>query len=136
MEAGDPMFPDYIEQMYKEKFGVKVYLRAKVLYKVLNSDDREMQGLHKLGQLFCLYSRGISIFMKEKVKDGDAMLVEMFLEGKEGIKPIKACCGILNCEESEGQKGFFETDAEFLILRDEDKIFLDRFIDEKIRTAV
>ncbi len=130
------MFPDYIEQMYNDKFGTKINMTADVLYKVLRRDDREMHGLNKVAQLTCLYSRGMTMRMKEFVRDGDAMLVEIHFEDNGVKKVLKSCCGILNCEESDKEKSIYETDVEFLILKDPDRDFIDRFISEKSKIAV
>jgi hypothetical protein len=130
------MFPDFIEDMYRERFGAKVFVDYTVQYKVLNRDDRNWQGLAKVARAKCLYKRGMTLLMKEEVRQDDAMLVEIHLVDGEKREIIKACCGILNCEPSGEEKGIFETDVEFLILRDADRDFIDEFVFEKNKLAI
>jgi hypothetical protein len=130
------MFPDYIEEMYNERFGLKIFLNAKARYKILKRDDSDSQGLQKNAEVICLYKRGMTLLMKEEVRTCDAMLVEIDVNEPELKTTMKACCGILNCEQSETQPGLFEADVEFLFLRDKDKDYIDNLIIKRLKTAV
>ena len=130
------MFPDYIEEMYKERFGLKMFLNAKARYRILKRDDSDTQGLQKNAQVICLYKRGMTLLMREEVRQSDAMLIEIDINEPELKTSMKACCGILNCEEAENIHGYFEVDVEFLFLRDKDKDYIDGLITSRLRTAV
>jgi hypothetical protein len=131
-----PMFPDYIEEMYKERFGLKIFLNAKARYRILKRDDSDTQGLQKSAQIVCLYKRGMTMLMKEEVRANDAMLVEIDIDEPELKTTMKSCCGILNCEKSETIPGFYEVDVEFLFLKDKDKDYIDSLIVSRLKTAV
>lgn len=130
------MFPDYIEEMYKERFGTKIFLNAKARYRILKRDDSDTQGLQKNAQVICLYKRGMTMLLKEQVRPTDAMLVEIEIHEPELHTTMKACCGILNCEKSDTIPGYYETDVEFLFLRDKDKDYIDSLISSRLRVAV
>jgi hypothetical protein len=130
------MFPDYIEEMYQEKFGTKIFLNAKLRYKILKRDDSDTQGLQKYAQVICLYKRGLSMLMKEEVRPNDAMLVEIEIDVAELKTTIKACCGILVCEKSDSAMEMFETEMEFLFLRDKDKDYIDMLLANRLKKAV
>jgi hypothetical protein len=129
------MFPDYIEEMYKERFGLKIFLNALARYRILKRDDSDSQGLQKNAQVTCLYKRGMTLLMKEEIRQSDAMLVEIDVNEPELKTTMKACCGILNCEPSDIQPGFFEVDVEFLFLRDKDKDYIDTLIAHRLKNA-
>ena len=77
------MFPDYIEEMYKERFGTKIFLNATARYRILKRDDSDSQGLQKKAQVVCLFKRGMTLLMKEQVRPSDAMLVEIDINEPE-----------------------------------------------------
>lgn len=130
------MFPDYIEEMYNERFGSKIFLNAKARYKVLKRDDSDTQGLQKNAQVICLYKRGMTLLMREAVRPNDAMLVEIEINEPELKVNMKGCCGILECEKAENLPGYYEVDVEFLFLKDKDKNHIDNIIASRMKKAV
>jgi hypothetical protein len=58
------MFPNFIEDMYKEKFGTKVMVDYTVQYKVLNRDDSKWHGLAKTAKVLWLFRRGMTMLMR------------------------------------------------------------------------
>ncbi|MCE5301276.1 MAG: hypothetical protein LLG37_10465 [Spirochaetia bacterium] len=129
------MFPQYIEELYEEKFGIKTPLNVRVLYKILSRADTDYQGLSKEAKSLILYSRGLTMLAKEQLRPGDAMLVEMFIPEGGSFRKIKACCGILNSEAAETAPGYFETDVEFLFLKETDREYIDKFLHDRNRAA-
>lgn len=120
------MQPDFdveLEQMIANKH--RVHVSEEVRYKILDREDEEFQGLFMEAKTISISKKGLILLMKHRVKPEDAMIVELIL-GPEKRK-IKTCCESIGCRKESFNKGY-EVEVQFLILKDDDKDYLEKYL--------
>jgi c-di-GMP-binding flagellar brake protein YcgR len=122
------LYPEYMDDMYDEK----VKVREDVMYKVLDKDDRENQGLYKMTYTYYIDRRGMSLVLRHKVEPGDIFLVDVFLEEDNAL--IKACCEVISCNEREA--GSYRACLKFIIIKDSYRERWEEFLNRKIEAKV
>ncbi len=122
------MITDFLHDL-KQRIDKKhdnVFAGLAVRYKVLDKDDTDNQGLYKEAQTIVIGKKGITLLVKQRIKPEDAILVELILP--DG-KIIKTCCETLSCRKQEYNRGY-EIEAEFIILKDSDKLLIEDIINK------
>ena len=68
------MYPEFMDDMFEDRLKI----RQDVMYKVLDRDDRENQGLYKTCLTYYLDKRGMGVILRHKDAVGDIFLVDIF----------------------------------------------------------
>ena len=118
-----PDFDSELEQMIANKH--RVHASEEVRYKILDREDEEFQGLYMEARTISISKKGLILLMKHRVKPEDAMIVELTLGPEKRI--IKTCCESIGCRKESSNKGY-EVEVQFLILKDEDKQYIESYM--------
>jgi hypothetical protein len=116
-------FDSELEQMIANKH--RVHASEEVRYKILDREDEEFQGLYMEARTISISKKGLILLMKHRVKPEDAMIVELTLGPEKRI--IKTCCESIGCRKESFNKGY-EVEVQFLILKDEDKQYIESYM--------
>lgn len=118
-----PDFDSELEQMIANKH--RVHASEEVRYKILDREDEEFQGLYMEARTISISKKGLILLMKHRVKPEDVMIVELTLGPEKRI--IKTCCESIGCRKESFNKGY-EVEVQFLILKDEDKQYIESYM--------
>jgi hypothetical protein len=122
------VYPEFMDSMFEDRLKI----RQDVMYKVLDKDDRENQGLYKISHTYYLDKRGMGAIIKHKVEPGDIFLIDMFIE--EDNELIKACCEVASCVEKED--GSYRVRLDFIIIKDSYRQYWEEFLSRKLEAEV
>jgi len=122
------MYPEFMDDLFEDRLKT----RRDVMYKVLDKDDRENQGLYKVCQTYYVDKRGMGVILKHKVEQGDIFLVDVFIEEENEL--IKACCEAASCEGKDD--GTCRIRLDFIIIKDSYRQYWEEFLSRKLEAEV
>jgi hypothetical protein len=122
------MFPGFIEEMFEDR----VHVKLDVMYKVLDKNDQDYQGLYKRTETIYIDKKGMAVLLRQKSEPGDIFLVEMFFE--EDCSLIKACCEVSSAEVIKGNVWVVKLD--FIIIKDSYKNSWEKFLFRQMELAI
>jgi hypothetical protein len=118
---------DLMQQMFEER----IPLITDVLYKILDKNDANYQGLYKKASSVEVFRKGIKVSFKENFEKGDVLLIEFNIDNDR----IKACCAINDCMKIEGFNSF-SAELEFIIIKSDAVKIIDAYVTENTEAVV
>ena len=117
------MYKGFDDNIFEER----VKTCEDVMYKVLDKDDRDFQGLYKVARTYYIDSRGMGLVLKQSVEPGDIFLIDVFIQDDNTL--IKACCDVISCDQH-GQ-GEYHVRLDFIIIKEVYKIYWEELLSRR-----
>ncbi|HRU40135.1 MAG TPA: hypothetical protein P5511_09675, partial [Candidatus Goldiibacteriota bacterium] len=114
------MIMGYMDDFFEDRISIK----QDIMYKVLDRDDSDCQGLFKRANTLLIDKKGMLVELKHALEKSDILLVEIFFE--EECELVKACCEVVSCVDD--GNGRFLTRLDFIIIKESYRIFWEDFI--------